>query len=88
LLLLFFAHQHKAAGVKLSKMLNNSCKSFLFSVHCLHWTAFPPAATGLWTGVETERLSLVSWVIVVRLPISWTSLTAVSVAVAYYYYYY
>ena len=42
LLLLFFAHQHKAAGIKLSKMLNNSCKSFLFGVHGVDWTASPP----------------------------------------------
>jgi len=35
LTVIFYAHQHKAAGVKLSKMLNNGCNDFLFGVHCV-----------------------------------------------------
>jgi len=45
-LLLFFAHQHKAAGGKLSKMLNNGCNDFLFGVHCVE--ECPVRAPGLY----------------------------------------
>jgi len=78
-ILFYFAHQHKAAGVKTKQDVNQRLQRLL--IRCsLCWGRRPhsPAAE-LWTGVETERLSLVSWVMtVVRLPISWTSSMSMS----------
>jgi len=55
----YLAHQHKAAAVKLSKMLNNGCNDFLFSVHCVEeGDRIPPLQS--MDRLETERLSLVS----------------------------
>jgi len=60
LLLLLFAHQHKAASVKTKQIIKQWLQPLL--IRCsLCWGRRPHSpAAGIWTGVETERLFLFS----------------------------